>query len=67
MGVEHSAHIFDKAYIVNLPVFRLQHARESLHIISDVFDDVETVEPTSHQDRFTELNVDYIGYFEEED
>lgn len=66
--VEHSTHIFDLAYIVsNLPVFRLQHAREILQVISEVFGDIEDIESTSHEDSFTEPDIYYMGYFDEED
>ncbi|XP_028441999.1 putative ATP-dependent DNA helicase Q1 [Perca flavescens] len=67
--VEHSKHIFDLAYIItNLPVFRARHAREILLVISEVFGDIELdIEPTSHKDSFTEPDIDYTGYFDEDE
>jgi len=39
--LDHCQHIFDLTYITaNLPVFRLDHAREILIIINDVFGDM---------------------------
>ncbi|XP_077061923.1 putative ATP-dependent DNA helicase Q1 [Siphateles boraxobius] len=67
--VEHSEHIFDLTYIINnLPVFRARHAREILLVISEVFGDIELdIQPTSHEDSFTEPDIDYTGYFDDED
>ena len=38
-----------------------QHARAILHIISEVFGNIDGVEPTFQKDSLTEPDDDYIG------
>ncbi|XP_015255333.1 PREDICTED: probable Werner syndrome ATP-dependent helicase homolog 1 [Cyprinodon variegatus] len=67
-AVEHSPYIFDLAYITNhLPVFTARHASEILLVISEVFGDFEYIEPTLPEESFTEPDIDFTGYFDEQD
>lgn len=66
--LEHSNEIFDFTYIMqNLPVFNKQHAQEILKIIHEVFGDFEYSVSVMPQDSFLLPDVDYTGYFDEED
>lgn len=66
--LHHSEHIFDLAYIMNnLPVFRLEHAKEILIIIADVFGDFDlNVEPGLN-DSFCEPDLYFTNYFDDDD
>lgn len=66
--VEHSAHIFDIDYIINsLPVFKLEHAREILLILSEVFGDFEYTHVASPEEPLPDLDLYFRGYYDERD
>ena len=65
--IEHCEHIFDIDYIIkNLPVFMLEHAKEILLIISEVFGDFEYTY-TALSEKPSPLDFYFQGYFDDED
>ncbi|KAK7939597.1 hypothetical protein WMY93_002923 [Mugilogobius chulae] len=65
--LEHCPFIFDLNYIIsNLPVFRVEHAREILTIISEVFGDIDSAQAVQEEECL-DLDINFLGYFDEED
>ena len=65
--VKQCRYIFDLDYILeNIPVFRSHHAVQILHVISEVFGDIDRVEPSFLEESFPEPDLDFMGYFDED-
>lgn len=45
----------------------LQHAKEILKLVSEVFDDIDSSESASVHNKFSLPYMDYMAYFDEED
>lgn len=59
-------HIFDLSYIINnLPVFQLDHAKEILYIIADVFGDVDV--QSELDESFSGPDLYFSNYFDDDD
>lgn len=59
-------HIFDLSYIINnLPVFQLDHAKEILYIIADVFGDVDM--QSELDESFSGPDLYISNYFNDDD
>ncbi|KAM4539460.1 putative ATP-dependent DNA helicase RecS [Odontesthes bonariensis] len=66
--LSHCEHIFDLAYIMNnLPVFILEHAKEILIIIADVFGDFDLDVQSGLVDSFCEPDLYFRNYFDDDD
>ena len=64
----HCQYIFDLAYIsTNLPVFRLDHAKEILIIISDVFGDIDGDLQYDSERYLTDPDLYFSNYFDDVD
>ncbi|XP_056431124.1 putative ATP-dependent DNA helicase Q1 isoform X2 [Gadus chalcogrammus] len=64
----HCQYIFDLAYIsANLPVFRLDHAKEILIIISDVFGDIDGDLQYDSERYLTDPDLYFSNYFDNVD
>lgn len=64
----HCQYIFDLLYIIdNLPVFRLDHAKEIVIIISDVFGDTDVDLQYHSEGYLTDPDLYYINYFNNDD
>ena len=62
----HCQYIFDLAYIsTNLPVFRLDHAKEILIIISDVFGDIDGDLQYDSERYLTDPDLYFSHYFDD--
>lgn len=65
--LEHCAQIFNLNFIIqNLPVFKLEHAKEILRIMYEVFDDIKQSQTILYDDTVVQVDMDYTGYFDEE-
>lgn len=61
------SHIFELNYVThNLPVFKLEHAKEIIRILDEVFDDIEQSHTTLFTDSVVQVDMDYTGYFDED-
>lgn len=66
--LSHCEHIFDLAYIMNnLPVFRLEHGKEIMIIIADVFGDFDVDVQSGLADSFCEPDLYLSNYFDNDD
>ncbi|XP_076146136.1 putative ATP-dependent DNA helicase Q1 [Alosa pseudoharengus] len=71
--LEQCTQIFDLDFIIhNLPTFKLEHAKEILRILHEVFDDIEQSQTNLFddsvvQDDRVQVDMDYTGYFDDED
>ena len=64
----HCQYIFDLSYIINnLPVFKLDHAKEILIIISDVFGDIDGDLQYDSERYLTDPDLYYSNYFDNVD
>lgn len=70
--VEHCEYIFTLGYIMEnskIPVFNTDHGKEILHIISEIFEDIEDKPPDcpgpEYEDTEKPFDYEFSNYFDE--